>query len=137
MTATTAVQDWLSLKARIDTLVTDPVLPRFEPNAAVTPPAGLAPFLLISDVRNDNDRNGWVSSDLNERSGTLILAVQWPLAAPVLHVLLMQIGGTIADHFPADLCMGRLRVTRNADVLQPYVEGAYRVVVVRVLWSSV
>jgi hypothetical protein len=138
-----AATDWLALKSRIDTLVTDPTLPRFDPGAIVTPPTdatGAAPFILLSDVSNEPQRVG-IDPRLHIRSGTLLLSVQWPLERPVSHVQLKEIAGQIAAHFPADQCMtfgaSRLRVTQDAEVLQPYVEGAYRVAVVRVLWSSI
>lgn len=135
--------DWLALKARIDTLVTTPVMQRFEPGALVTPPkdaTGPAPFILLSDVTNDPDRGDRIDPRLHVRSGTLMLSVQWPIAREVSHVQLREIAGQIAAHFPADTCMSfgpsRLRVTQDASALPAYVDGAYRVAVVRVLWSS-
>ena len=134
--------DWLALKSRIDTLVTTPTLTRFEPGALVTPPTdaiGPAPFILLSDVTNDPDRRG-IDPRLHVRSGTLMLALQWPIARAVSHVQLKEVAGQIAAHFPADTCMSfgpsRLRVTQDATALQAFVEGAYRVAVVRVFWSS-
>lgn len=135
--------DWLALKGRIDTLVTDPVMPRLEPGAIVTPPSdatGLSPYLLLSDVTNPPDRVG-IDPRLHIRSGTLMLAIQWPISRAVEHTRLKEIGGQIAGHFPADQCMAfgpsRLRVTRDADVMQPFVDGTVRVCVVRVAWASV
>lgn len=140
--------DWLALKSRIDTLVTDPVMPRFEPGAIVTPPTdatGPAPYILLSDVPNDPQRVG-LSARANVgvdhvRSGTLLLSIQWPIARAVSHTQLRELQGQVAAHFPADLCMSfgasRLRTTQDAGVLQPYVEDAYRVAVVRVFWSSI
>lgn len=136
-------QIWLALKSRIDALVTNPLMTKYEPGQVVDPSG--APFILLSDIRNDHQRwsinrqsNGRVA---HARSGTLILSVQWPLANPVSHTQLVEIGGDIASHFPADTLMRWnstcLRVTRDADVQQPYVDGVYRVVVVRVLWSTV
>lgn len=134
--------DWLALKSRVDTLVTNPALSVFEPGAIVTPPTdanGPAPFILLSDVPNDPDRRG-IDPRLQVRSGTLMLTLQWPIARPVTHTQLKEIAGQIAAHFPADTCMtfgpSRLRVTQDAAAMQPFVEGAYRVCVVRVLWSS-
>lgn len=139
--------DWLALKGRIDTLVTDPVLQRFEPGAIVTPPSdanGPAPYILLSDVPNEPVRVG-LSARPNVgvdhiRSGTLMLAIQWPIARAVSHVQLKEIAGQIAAHFSADTCMSfgasRLRTTQNAEAMQAYVDGAYRVAVVRVFWSS-
>lgn len=136
--------DWLALKSRIDTLVTDPVLLRFEPGAIVTPPtdaSGPAPFILLSDVTNDPDRGGRIDPRLHARSGTLMLALQWPIARAVTHTQIKEVAGQIAAHFPADTCMAfgpsRLRVTQDAAAMQAYVDGAYRVAVVRVLWASV
>lgn len=135
--------DWLALRARIDTLVTDPVMPAFDPGALVTPPSdatGPLPFILLSDVPNDRTRVGINTSVPHIRSGTLLLTVQWPIAREVSHVQLREIAGQIAAHFPADTCMrygqSRLRVTRDATALQPYVDGAYRVAAVRVPWTS-
>ncbi|EJU14122.1 hypothetical protein LH128_05168 [Sphingomonas sp. LH128] len=134
--------DWLALKGRIDTLVTSPVLPRFEPDATIVPPTdsvGPAPFLTISDVVNDPVRGG-ISGVPGIRSGTLMLTVQWPIARAVTHTQLKEIAGQVAAHFPEDLCMtygpSRLRVTQDSASMQPYVDGTYRVAVVRVFWSS-
>jgi hypothetical protein len=134
--------DWLALKGRVDTLVTDPVLPVFEPGAIVTPPTDAtrpAPFILLSDVTNDPVRMG-IDPRLHIRSGTLMLALQWPIARAVTHTRLKEVAGQIAAHFPADTCMtfgpSRLRVSQDAAAMQSYIEGAYRVSVVRVLWSS-
>lgn len=136
--------DWLALKSRIDTLVTAPALPRFDPGAIVTPPSdaiGPAPFILLSDVTNDPDRGGRIDPSLHTRSGTLMIALQWPIAHAVDHTQLKEISGQIAAHFPADTCMSygpsRLRVTQDAATMQAFVDGAYRVAVVRVFWSSV
>lgn len=143
----TETTDWLALKSRVDTLVTNPVMPVFEPGAIVTPPidaSGPAPHILLSDVPNDPDRVGISrrgSAGVDHiRSGTLMLTVQWPIARTVTHTQLKEIAGQIAAHFPADTCMSfgpsRLRVTQDAAALQPYVDGTYRVAVVRVFWSS-
>lgn len=139
--------DWLALKSRIDTLVTSPVMQRFDPGAIFTPPTdalGPAPHILLSDVTNDPQRVGLSARGIHGvdhiRSGTLMLAVQWPIARAVTHAQLKEIAGQIAAHFPADACMtygqSRLRVTQDASVLPAFVEGAYRVAVVRVAWSS-
>jgi hypothetical protein len=134
--------DWLALKADVDTLVTNPVLIAFEPGAIVTPPkdaTGPAPFILLSDVTNDPSRMG-IDPRLHIRSGTLMLALQWPIARAVTHTQIKELAGQIAAHFPADTCMtfgpSRLRVTQDAAAMPSYIEGAYRVAVVRVLWSS-
>jgi hypothetical protein len=135
--------DWLALKARIDALVTDPAMTVFEPGAIFTPPkdsTGPAPYILLSDVTNDPDRGGRIDPKLHVRSGTLMLTVMWPIARAIEHPQLKEITGQIAAHFPADQCMSfgpsRLRVTADASALPAYVDGAYRVAVVRVLWSS-
>lgn len=135
--------DWLALKARIDTLDTDPTMTTFEPGAIVTPPKdanGPAPFILLSDVTNEPIRVG-IDPRMHIRSGTLMLSVQWPIARAISHVQLKEIAGKIAAHFPADACMAsgasRLRVTQDAEALAAYVDGAYRVAVVRVLWRSI
>ena len=120
--------DWLALKSRIDTLVTAPVMTRFEPGAVVTPPTdatGPAPFVLLSDVTNDPVRVGLSSRGISGvdhiRSGTLMLAVQWPIARAISHAQLKEIAGQIAAHFPADQCMSfgpsRLRVTADSSAL--------------------
>ncbi len=134
--------DWLALTSRVDTLVTDPVLQHFEPGAIVTPPTdatGPAPFILLSDATNEPVRVG-IDPRLHIRSGTLMLALQWPIARAVTHAQLKEIAGQIAAHFPADTCMqfgpSRLRVTQDAEAMQAYVDGAYRVAVVRVMWAS-
>lgn len=139
--------DWLALKARVDTLVTDPVMQVFEPGAIVTPPpdaVGPAPYILASDAVNDPERIGIAARPGRGvdhiRSGTLMLALQWPIARPISHAQLKEVAGQIAAYFPADTCMqfgpSRLRVTQDSASMQPYVDGAYRVAVVRVFWSS-
>jgi len=139
--------DWLALKAHIDTLVTSPAMLRFEPGDILTPPKdanGPAPYILLSDVTNDPERVGLSRRGAagvdHVRSGTLMLTIQWPIARAVSHVQFKEIAGQIAAHFPADTCMSfgpsRLRVTQDAAALPAYVDGAYRVAVVRVLWSS-
>lgn len=129
--------DWLALKARVDTLVTAPVLSVVEPSAILQLPA--EPHILLSDVSNDPVRVG-IDRRLHVRSGTLMLTVQWPIARAVTHTQLREIAGQVAAHFPADTCMSygpsRLRVTTDASALPAYVDGAYRVAVVRVPWSS-
>lgn len=137
---TTQATDYLALKARVDTLVTLPVLPVFEPGALVTAP-GLSPFLMLGDVVNEPDRVG-INTDLpHTRSGTFLLSIQWPIAAAVTHTQIRELQGVVAAHFSADTCCrygaSSLRVTRDADCIQPYVDGAYRVAVVRVFWSSI
>lgn len=129
---------WIALKSRIDTLVTSPALTKAEPGQVIDP--GNAPFLMISDARNPVIRNG-VDPSLHTYSGTLILSVRWPVKTPIAHAQLVEIGGDIADHFPADTMMffgGEcLRVIRDAEMMQPDVDGAWRNVDVRVLWSTV
>lgn len=133
----TETKIWLALKSRIDTLVTSPTLTKVEPGQVFTP--GNGPFLMISDARNPVQRVG-IDTSLQVRSGTLILSVRWPIATHVSHTQLVEIGGQIAAHFPADLSMqyGGLcvRVTEDATMLQPDHDGAWRVVSVRVLWST-
>lgn len=129
--------DWLALKGRVDTMVTAPVLTVIEPGAILQLPA--EPHILLSDVTNDPVRVG-IDRRLHVRSGTLMLTVQWPIARAVTHTQLREIAGQVAAHFPADTCMSygpsRLRVTTDASALPAYVDGAYRVAVVRVPWSS-
>lgn len=130
---------WLALKSRIDTLVTNPVMTKIEPGATFEP-EGNKPFVLISDARNLVARLG-VDARLHERSGTLILSVRWPINQSITHAQLCEIGGQIAEHFPADTRMFFggvcLRVTTDATMLQPDRDGPWRTVDVRVLWSSV
>jgi hypothetical protein len=139
--------DWLALKDRVDSLVTNPTLTRYDPGQLLTPPSdssGPLPYLLISDVTNTPRRIGLSSRGAagvdHIRSGTLMLTLYWPIAKAIDHVQLKEIAGSIAAHFPADVCMSygasRLRTTQDADVLQPYVDGPSRVCVVRVFWSS-
>ncbi|MHA0335828.1 phage tail terminator-like protein [Sphingomonas aquatilis] len=139
----TQTTDWLALKARIDTLATNPTMPVFDPGAIVMPPkdaTGALPYILLSDVTNDPVRGG-ISGVPSIRSGTLMLSVMWPLAREIAHTQLREIAGQIAAHFPEDLCISygpsRLRVTQDSAAMQSYVDGAYRVSVVRVVWSSV
>ncbi len=135
--------DWLAVKAHVDGMQIAPTMPVYEPDATIVPPKdaiGPAPFILLSDVPDDPQRVG-IGTDLpHTRSGTLLLTVQWPIARAVSHVQLREIAGQIASHFPADTCMSfgpsRLRVTQDPSTLQPFTEGAYKVAVVRVRWSS-
>lgn len=134
---------WLALKARIGTLVTEPVLPVFDPGGTITIPkdaTGPLPFIITSDVRNDPVRTG-IDASLHSRSGTLMLAIQWPIVREISHAQLMQLGGAVSDHFPADQRMKYgatcLRVTQDSAPMQPYREGAFHVVMMRVFWSTV
>ncbi|WP_293921145.1 phage tail terminator-like protein [Sphingobium sp. UBA5915] len=141
--------DWLALRSRVDTLITDPVIPIYDPGALVTPPKDGSnnplPFILLSDATNDPQRIGLSSRGIHGvdhiRTGTLMLTLQWPIARDVSHAQIKEIAGQIAAHFPADACMtygqSRLRVTQDAAAMQAYVGGAYRVAVVRVFWSSI
>jgi hypothetical protein len=135
-------QIWLALKARIDTLVTSPTMPKYDPDATFTPPSSggvLQPFILVSDVRNDN-RRITIGPGLHARSGTLMLSIHWPASNPIAHAALLQIAGKVAAHFPADLRMKYgsccLRVTRDSDSMQPYRDGIHTVSLVKVYWST-
>lgn len=139
---TTQAAIWLAIKNRIDTLITDPAMATYDPAEIVEPQSdaiGPLPYILLGDVRNETNRVT-IAGDIHIHSGTALLTVQWPIARPVTHTQLMQIGGAIAAHFPADTCMRagsvRLRVTRDADVLQPFADGPIRAVPVRVPWST-
>lgn len=138
-TATIEATDWLALRARVDTLVTDPAMEVFEPGDTIPAAAELKPILLLSDGTNDVERVG-IDARLHVRSGTLLVAVRWPIAVPVSHTQIKQIQGVIAGHFRADVCMpygaSRLRVIKDSDVIQPYRDGAYLHCPVRVRWSS-
>lgn len=134
--------DWLAIQRRIDALVTAPAMQVFEPGAIFTAPSdstGPLPYILTSDVTNDPVRGG-ISGVPSIRSGTLMLTVMWPIARAASHTQLKEIAGQVAAHFPEDQCMAygpsRLRVTQDAGAMQPYVDGDYRVAVVRVFWSS-
>lgn len=142
MPATVEAALWLALKSHLDTLVTNPVMTAYEPGEVIqnsSDASGPLPYILIGDARNEGDRVG-ISNPVNIHSGTALLTLQWPLARAITHTQLMQIGGTIADHFPADTRMRSgatsIRVTRRADVLQPFLDGAIRAVPVRVPWST-
>ena len=95
--------------------------------------------ILASDVRNDGVRVG-IDASLQTKSGTLMLAIQWPISRPATHTQLMQLGGSVSAHFRADKRIRKgatcLRVVRDADCMQPYREGANHVVIVRVPWST-
>lgn len=131
--------DWLALKERVNTLVTNPTMTKYEPSEVVDHPS-LTPFVLLSDITNDNERVGINSSLKHTRSGTLMLTIQWPVATPISHAQLKEIGASVAAHFPSDLCMSfgpsRLRVTQDADALPSYIDGPYRALPVRVFWTS-
>lgn len=129
---------WLALKSHIDTLTPVPAMTIYEPDAVVSTSA---PYILTSDVRNTPIRRGISGKrSLHEFSGTLMLSVHYPIAHPASHVQLVEMGGVIAGHFPADLRMSYgdacLRVTQEPDVSQPYRQDNNRVVVVRVPWST-
>ena len=135
--------DYLALKARVDALTISPTMQVYEPGAIFTAPTdavGPAPYVLLSDVPNAPDRGNRIDPNLHMRSGVFMLTVMWPVARAVSHAQLKEIAGQIAEQFPAGLCLNygqsRLRVTQDSAALQPFVEGAYRVAVVRVFWSS-
>lgn len=130
---------WYALQSRIDTLVTAPVMPIYEPDGAVD---GEGPYILVSDVRNEPVRLGISGGrEMHRFSGTLMMAIHYPISRPVSYAQLAQMAGVIAEHFPADTRMRYagecLRVTQYPDVQQPYRDGDKRVCVVRVLWDSV
>ena len=136
MTPTKETRIWLAIKDRVDTLpVSYSVI---EPGEVFEPSSG--PFILVSDIRNETARMG-IDPRLHEHSGTLILQARWPIANPVSRTQMVEIGGKIAEYFPADTMMQYggvcVRVIQDATMLQPDVDGAYRVVTVRVLWSTV
>lgn len=129
---------WMAINAHVDDMVVNPSMPIIDPGD-VYKPSG-EPFILLSDVRNETVRRG-IDASLHEYSGTLMLQVRWPIQLPISHTQLLEIAGTIADHFHADTMMqfGGVcaRVTSEPTVLQPDVDGAYRFVIVRVPWSTV
>lgn len=135
-------ETWLALKSRVDTLATTPALPVAWPEANFAPPAGdgsQQPYLAVSDIRAGNERLT-VGPQAHLRRGILQLMVMWPVAKPRDHAALMQLAGAIAAHFPADLCLSfgstRLRVERAPDVAEPFVDGAWRSVPVRIRWRN-
>lgn len=126
---------WFALKAAAEDVITSPVMPVYEPGAAIT---AEPPYILMSDVRNDKVR--WSIAGDSILSGTFMLTVHWPLSRAVTHTQLMELGATIAANFPADKCMQwggvRIRVWRDSDVLSSYVDGPFRVVPVRIFWTT-
>lgn len=118
-------------------VITSPVMPIVDPGA-LAPLDGIA-HIMLSTPRNDNDR--WSIGGDETISGTMMLTIMWPLVKPIDDIQLGEIAAVIANHFPADRCLQyggvRLRCTRRGDdSIRPYVEGAYRVVPVRVFWST-
>lgn len=134
---------WIALKSRMASMVVSPSMTVFDPDAAIDLPKDASnlplPFIIVSDLRNDTDRRD-IRGRQHVRTGTLAITVQWPIAKSITHMQLIQIGGTIAAHFPADTRMPGgdvcLRVSRDADVLQPRREGSYHHVTVRVPWTT-
>ena len=126
---------WMALSEAAHAIVTSPVIPIYEPGTvvSVTPP-----YILLSDVRNDKTR--WGIAGENELTGTLMATVHWPLSKAITHTQLMEIGGTIAGNFPSDRCLQwggvRVRIWRDSDVLAPYIDGAFRVMPVRIFWTT-
>jgi len=145
---TPETETWLALKSRIDTLPIPADWEVYEPDVTVEPPhdeIGPLPYVLVSDVRNEHQRigisgNGKVRGVLHIRSGTLMLALHYPVARPATYTQLVEMAGKIAAHFPADTRMKYgstcLRVTQDADADQPYREGVDRVLIVRVRWAN-
>lgn len=133
---------WLAIKSHLATLTTSPTMTIYDPGATITPASdsnGPLPFITTSDVRNDSNRVT-IGPEVHERSGTLLVSVQWPIARAVSHIQLVEIAGKIAEHFKADTRMKYgltcVRTTKDADILQPYRDNTYRVAVVRVYWST-
>jgi hypothetical protein len=128
---------WMALSDAAHDVITSPVMPIVEPGELVA--LANSPHILLSDVTNDKER--WSIGGDHTLSGTMILTVMWPIASKISHTALKEIGAVIANHFPADRCMQyggvRIRVTQDGDPLPAYVEGAYRVLPVRIFWSTV
>ena len=126
---------WKALSDAAHDVVVSPSMTVYEPGEVIT---ASPPYILLSDVRNDKTR--WGVGGENTLSGTLMLTVHWPLAKAITHTQLMEIGGTIADNFRSDRCLQwggvRVRVWRDSDVLAPYVDGVFRVMPVRVFWTT-
>ena len=90
---------WLALKSRVDTLVPQPLMPVYDPDATVT---AAPPYILVTDARNDPARYGiGGSAELHVYSGTLMLAIHYPIASIVSYTQLIQMAGAIAEHSPA------------------------------------
>lgn len=134
---------WLALEARLKTLAAVPNMPPLVMPEEVTPQptsgGTLRPFLLISDIRDAPERLT-IGPEIHARSGTLQISVAWPIAAPISHAALVQLAGTVAAHFPADLRMryGKtcLSVAEEPDTPAPFTEGPYRYAPVRVPWRK-
>ena len=148
---TIATTDWLAIKGMVSSMMANaatvaPAIAGFavyDPDTLITPnsdASGPLPFITLSHVTNDPDRGGRIDPRLIERSGTLMISIQWPVSRPITGTQLIEMAGQIEAYFPADTCMtygpSRLRVLTDAGSLPAYVEGAYRVKVVRVFWSS-
>lgn len=142
-TATIDTDIWLALKKTIDGLSFTPSMTTYDPGAVVEPPVDASgnplPFALVSDVRTNVQRVS-IGRDHHIRSGTLMISVNWPISQAVTHTQLLEMGGKIAAQLRADTCMtygdARLRMTQDADVMQPYVDGAYWIVTVRAFWLN-
>lgn len=132
---TVETKQWLALSAHIGSTINGIMV--YDPDA--TADREDEPFILVSDTSNTPERFG-LSNPIHRRSGTLILSLHWPLIHPITYTQLREAQGKIAAHFPADwrfkyenVC---LRVTQEPSCLEPYIDNAWRVAVVRVPWSS-
>lgn len=140
---TPETEQWYALKSRLDTMPGGFTI--YGPDDDIVPPTdaiGPKVFVLASDTRNEPQRIGIKGSRwMHRESGTLILSIHWPIARPVSYAQLREMQGVIVSHFPADLRMSYkrtcLRVTSLPSTLEPYRDGVYKVVVVRVPWATV
>jgi|TARA_R100000479_G_scaffold176487_1_gene131343 hypothetical protein len=143
---TTSTATWLALSSRVDSLPGGFAV--FGPDEAFDPPSdqyGPLPYVLLSDSRNAPERfglSGGVSGGVAHReSGTLLIALHYPIARGISYTQLQEMIGKFVDHFPADEKMRYgttcLRVERTPDQVTPYRDGTNRVFAVRVLWTTV
>lgn len=123
---------WLALRARIASLVLNPILPIAWPNESFTPPA--TGYLRVSHIPNVNRRLFHKGTDPHERLGLLqvdVFARQNQNAA-----VAVEIAGQIAAHFPADLRLPyggiRCQVTKAPDIAQAMRDGTFWMVPVTI-----
>lgn len=103
------------------------------------PDGSPAEFLHISDLRGDPIRAS-LSGKVSILRGTLQVMLMVPVGSSVKHSYLMNEGGVIANHFAPErrLKFGSacLRVAAHPSVVQPFREGAYHQVPVRINWRT-
>lgn len=140
---------WMALKTALSAVALNPAMVVIDPSATFTPPVdavGPAPFVLVSDLRNDRVR--WdIAGKVHVSSGTMILTICWPIARPwslttrdVPHAAFLEMASPLVAAFPADRRMRYsgvcVRVLRTPDLLPPELDGAYRQIRVRIPWEA-